>query len=127
MPADERTEAQTFEGWAILELMGHRRLGGYVRQVELFGSAMCRLDVPEGDGQAGATQFYSGGAIYCVTPTTEATARRVAAGFRPEPVSEWQLPKLPAPAPAPSRSARDYYDPEDCEPERDDDDDDDES
>ncbi len=36
-----------YEGWAIVELMGHRRLGGYVRQAEQFGVAMLRLDVPE--------------------------------------------------------------------------------
>jgi hypothetical protein len=36
-----------FESWAIVELMGHRRLGGYVRAVELAGAAMLRIDVPE--------------------------------------------------------------------------------
>lgn len=37
---------ETFEGWAILELMGHRRLAGYVREVELAGQGMLRLDIP---------------------------------------------------------------------------------
>lgn len=41
------TEPTAFEGWAIVELMGHRRLAGYVRQAEQFGVAMLRLDVPE--------------------------------------------------------------------------------
>jgi hypothetical protein len=36
-----------FTGWAVLELFGHRRLAGYVRQAEQFGTAMLRLDVPE--------------------------------------------------------------------------------
>lgn len=40
-------QRETFEGWAIVELMGHRRLAGYVRQAEQFGVAMLRLDVPE--------------------------------------------------------------------------------
>jgi hypothetical protein len=39
--------ADAFEGWAIVELMGYRRLAGYVRQAEQFGVAMLRLDVPE--------------------------------------------------------------------------------
>jgi hypothetical protein len=30
-------QRDTFEGWAIVELMGHRRLGGYVRETELAG------------------------------------------------------------------------------------------
>lgn len=41
------TETSAYEGWAIVELMGHRRLAGYVRQAEQFGVAMLRLDVPE--------------------------------------------------------------------------------
>ena len=95
-------EKQGFEGWAILELMGHRKLGGYVRQVEMFGGAMCRIDVPGSEGEPPATQFYSGSAIYCVTPTDEATATRTAAAYRPEPVNRWSLP-----APQPTRAAHD--------------------
>lgn len=33
-----------FEGWAIVELMGHRRLAGFVREVSMFGASMLRLD-----------------------------------------------------------------------------------
>jgi len=95
-------EKQGFEGFAVLELMGHRKLAGYVRQVEMFGSAMCRIDVPAIDGQAAATQFYSGGSIYCLTPCDEATALRIAGAYRPEPVNRWSLP-----APQPTRAARD--------------------
>lgn len=38
--------AESYEGWAILELMGHRRLGGRVSQVEQYGVPMLRIDVP---------------------------------------------------------------------------------
>lgn len=86
-------EQDTFEGWAILELMGHRRLGGYVRQVEMFGAAMCRIDVPGPDGdQIAATQFYSGSSIYCLTPATEPMARAAALRNQPEPIQRWELP-----------------------------------
>lgn len=33
-------------GWAILELMGHRRLAGYVSEQEIAGAAFIRVDVP---------------------------------------------------------------------------------
>ena len=86
-------DVDPFEGWAILELMGHRRMGGFVRQVEMFGTAMCRIDVPaEGEGETIATQFYGGSSIYCMTPTTEAMARAVAVRNQPEPVQRWELP-----------------------------------
>lgn len=82
-----------FEGWAILELMGHRKLGGYVREQNVAGAGFIRIDVPlaRGEGNA-ATQFYAPGALYCLTPTTEDVARRFAAGCQPEPVTRWELP-----------------------------------
>lgn len=82
--------ASAFEGWVILELMGHRRLAGYLREEALGGSSFLRIDVPGDEGTV-ATQFYTGAAVYCITPTTEAIARKVAKGSRPEPVTAWEL------------------------------------
>jgi len=84
--------ASEFEGWAIVELMGHRRLGGFVTEVEVAGTAMLRVDVPAQLGVE-ATQFYSAAALYCLTPTTEAMARAAAASARVEPVHRWELPR----------------------------------
>jgi hypothetical protein len=86
--------AEAFEGWAILELMGHRRLGGYVSEAIIGGVSMLRIDVPGDDGTK-ATQFYAPSALYCLTPTTEDTARRVAKMALPEPVKAWELPAPP--------------------------------
>lgn len=93
-------EARTsFEGWAILELMGHRRLAGYVREETIAGAAFVRIDVPEQtpatDGETNghaskATQFYAPAAIYCITPTTEAMAVATAGLAAVEPVAEWE-------------------------------------
>lgn len=44
-----------FEGWAILELMGHRRLGGYLTEQEIAGAAFIRIDIPEHPWRAGCT------------------------------------------------------------------------
>ena len=41
---------EAFEGWAILELMGHRRLAGYLREQTVSGASFLRLDVP-GEGE----------------------------------------------------------------------------
>jgi len=83
------TEEQN-EEWAIVELMGHRRLAGRVSEVKRFGVELLRLDVPKADGFT--TQFYNGAALYCVTPTTQDIARAVAAGSQPAPVSRFELP-----------------------------------
>lgn len=87
MTAETKT---AFEGWAIVELMGHRRLAGYASQVEMFGAAMLRLDIPAKEGLS-ATQFYSGGSIYCLTPTTEETAKAFALRNQPTPVQRWEI------------------------------------
>lgn len=97
-------ETTGFEGWAIVELMGHRKLAGRVSEQPIAGASLLRIDVPgEGDAVV-ATQFYSPAAIYCITPTTEAIARQVANSYQPAPVSPWELTQRPA---LPARVARD--------------------
>lgn len=87
-------EQQPFAEWVIIELMGHRRLAGYLTEQEIGGRGFLRLDVP-GDADAGEptviTQLYNPQSVYCITPTTEAFARAVAAGSRPAPVQRWEL------------------------------------
>jgi hypothetical protein len=80
----------TFNDWVIIELMGHRRLAGYLSEVEIGGEGFLRLDVPGRDGPS-ATQFYRPAAVYCITPTTEDLARSVAAQSMPQPVSRYEL------------------------------------
>lgn len=104
-----RDTESAFEGWAVLELMGHRRIGGRVREQEIAGTKMLRVDIP-GDGPEDyATQFYGGSAIYCLTPTTEEMARAAAKASRPEPVTRWELPK-PAEKSRAERGLCDGYD-----------------
>lgn len=95
-------EKPAFEGWAILELMGHRRLGGYVAEATVAGAGFLRIDVPGDDSGEGegteATQFYSPSSVYCLTPVTKEMARAVAARNRPQPVRRWELPAAREPA-----------------------------
>jgi hypothetical protein len=93
--------SDSFEQWAILELMGHVRLAGKVTEEEHFGAKLGRIDIPNGDGFT--TQWFSGGSIYRLTPTTEAIARGVALRNQPEPVHRWELP-APAGRTAPEHS-----------------------
>lgn len=92
MEENKATE-EKFESWAILELMGHRRLGGKVSEATLAGGAFVRIDIPHDDPQQGfvATQFYSPGAVYCLTPVGEAEARAVAKRTKPQPVHRYEL------------------------------------
>lgn len=109
--SDPQKESASFEGWVILELMGHRRLAGHLSEAQIGGASFVRIDVPEGEGPENvATQFYSPSAVYCITPTTEAIARKVAATSRPEPVTAWEL-RPERTLPARTEDDEDDYDP----------------
>jgi hypothetical protein len=82
-------ERDVFEGWAILELLGHRRLCGYVTEVEAFGGKMGRIDVPSNPP---SSHLFHGSTVYCMTPTTEEIARALTDRDQPAPVSRWELP-----------------------------------
>lgn len=97
---------EKFTGWVILELMGHRRLTGYLSEQEIAGNAFLRIDIP---AEPAATQFYSASAVYCITPTTEEMARAAAKLNRVAPIQRWELP---APQPAVKPGDDDYVDAE---------------
>jgi hypothetical protein len=81
-----------FEGWAIVEIFGQRRLAGFVREVEIFGSKMAQVEVPALPemklvfGVAPAlppfVQRLAGAAIFSITEVSEAAALRAAANIR---------------------------------------------
>lgn len=62
----------TFEGWAVVELLGHRVRYGRVSEVTMFGEAFCRIEIPS---EPPAVEFYSGKALYGIRPVSEETIR----------------------------------------------------
>jgi hypothetical protein len=69
-------------GGAILELMGRRRLGGYISEARVAGAAFIRIDVPHPNDSTlfRATHFYSPAAIHSITPTSGEIAGEIARG-----------------------------------------------
>lgn len=88
-PATAGTEPE-FE-WAIVEIMGHRKHAGRVREEERFGAKMLRIDVPtlavvppaaEGeqpsfDVEKWTTHWYGGPSIFSFTLTDEESVMRI--------------------------------------------------
>ena len=91
-----------YEGWAILELMGHRQRPGYVKEVEIAGAKMLRIDIPVAKDMADqdirVTEFYGASAVYSLRPCAEDVARAVAAqyGADPRPVRPMEFRDRPA-------------------------------
>jgi len=92
MSTDQATEDI---GWAILELMGHRKLAGFVTDE----MGLVRIDVYTEDPEVRmrakpiATQWYGRAAIYCITASTVGLCVEVARSHQPAPVGRWELPE----------------------------------
>ncbi len=86
-------DTETFEGWVILELMGHRKMSGFLREQQIGGASFLRLDITDENDVALGTQFYSPSAVYCITPTTEVMAKAYAARGFEGPLTRWELPR----------------------------------
>ncbi len=103
--------SETFDSWAIVELMGHVKMAGRLTEEERFGSKLGRLDIPGHDG-AWSAVYFNGASVYRLTPCTEEAARIVAKRAQPEPVHQWEIPKQIEVSPSRKRELDD--DPEDA-------------
>ena len=88
-------ENEEFRQWVVLELMGHRKLAGFLTEQEIAGKSFLRLDVHDVENDTVITQFYSADSVYCITPVTEEMANQVSKIYRPEPVNRFEFPALP--------------------------------
>lgn len=76
--------SEPYNGWSVLELLGHRRLHGLVQETTLAGAGMLRIDVYEGPAETPAlTQYYPPSSVYCLTPATEEACRKAAMPWAP--------------------------------------------
>jgi len=88
-----KTDEGEVELWAVAEFMGHKRLAGWVTEAEMFGAKLLRIDIYCGDGVvAHVTQFYHPQSLYCLTPTSEQSARKMMKHFD-RPSQPYSLPE----------------------------------
>lgn len=86
-------EKDAFEGWAKLELMGHRVMWGRLSEQEIAGKGFIRIDIPGGEHGRGVTQFYSPESVYAISPVTEELGRAMARKSQGRPVALYDLPE----------------------------------
>lgn len=115
----ESQQQSKFDGWAIVDVLGHQRYVGYVT-TEAFGQAVLfRIDVPALDEReretkqpgyinghgycpvgtkvkeaavAGYTKLVGSGSIYTITPCTQDAAMSALESVQPRPLMEVTLP-----------------------------------
>jgi hypothetical protein len=91
---DTQPTTPSFTTWGLLELMGHQRLAGQISETTIAGTGMIRIDVPTIGDIMGYTRFFSPGALYGITPTTEQIATMLAIKLQAKPISQYELPAL---------------------------------
>lgn len=118
----ELTEQSKFDGWAIVDVLGHQRYVGYVT-TQVYGQAVLfRVDVPGlmprerttvrpgyiGDtyapagtvvkegAVAGYTKLIGSGSIYTITPCTKDAALKAVEDMQARPLMSLQLPEQPS-------------------------------
>lgn len=128
----EQEQAQLLDTWAIVELFGHNKIAGYIKNQAFGTDVMVRVDVPElperevvierpqyvgsdflpagskvlRGSRKGLTRFLGVKAIYAINPCDELTAMRAIEQLYPQDikvVSIAESPKVIAPP-------RDQYD-----------------
>lgn len=95
------SSTEKFEGWGLVELMGHQQVAGRISEQAIGGGNLLRVDVPLFD-QDGAhagefrTVFYGASAIYAfhVIGEKEAIALAKRTGTRPS--YAWQIEQTQA-------------------------------
>jgi hypothetical protein len=90
-----------FEGWCVVEVMGHNSYAGFASEVVVAGGSFLRVDVPEVEGRPAFTKILGTASIFAITPCDEAVARKAA---------RYQQPAIQLALPAPVPRQRDMYD-----------------
>jgi hypothetical protein len=93
----------SFDQWCIVELFGRQVIAGRVTEQTIGGCSFIRVDVPEMDEREAFTRFYGQGAIYAMTPVSEAVAKIALRRFQPDPVNVY-VPELQQLTPGASHS-----------------------
>lgn len=70
-----------FEGWADVELMGHRQRVAYVKPIEIAHRGFLELTWTVGEQHC--REIYSPSAVFCLTPLEEEQARALLSPYVP--------------------------------------------
>lgn len=80
-----------FEEWALLELMGHRKLAGKVIEETIANHSFIRIDIYSSNEKIELTQYYNATAIYSMTPISKDAAIAFSKRNIPVPITQWEL------------------------------------
>ena len=79
------------EFWAIVSLMGHTQLAGFLSEYTMGGCSFLKLTIPETSKQPEWTRLFKDNSVYSIDPVTEDIARYRAEGLNVSPLSIWEV------------------------------------
>jgi hypothetical protein len=85
---------EKFDQWALVELYGHNRIVGKVKEASIGGCSFVRVDVPEIGDKKGFTRYFGNNAIYSISPLDKEIAMQLLSSCQPEPVKPYELVAL---------------------------------
>ena len=77
--------------YAIVSLLGHKRVAGRCTEQELAGQSFLRVDIPMGDRYE--TKLYGTSSIYSIEPVTEEAVKLVAEQLYSTPIRLYDIPE----------------------------------
>lgn len=84
--------------YAVVEMMGHRKVVGIISESPLGPGSLIRVDVLGSDGRVERTEHVGVGSIYCLTEVTEAVAKASAMHSAPKPSFAYDIEAISRPS-----------------------------
>lgn len=88
-------EKERMEQFAVIELLGHRKIVGLVQESDIAAKNLLRVDVLDAAGKIDRTEYIGTNSIYCLTIVSKEAAIAIAAQNVPLPAWAWNLPAAP--------------------------------
>lgn len=84
-------EAEQFDQWCLVELMGRQRIAGKVTERTIAGHGFLQVDVPNTTHNPPFTRFIAPGSLYALNPIDEQTAMWYAENLQVKPIDSWDI------------------------------------
>jgi len=90
-------QQEVFEHWAILEVFGHERYAGQIKEATIAGKGVVQLSVPAIEGEhplPAFTKFFNPDSIFSTTIVGEEYAMEMARRLKKHPITAYEHQEL---------------------------------
>jgi len=80
--------------FALVEMFGHQKMVGLVRETKIAGAGFLQVDSLDENGKFAFSRYLGPSAIYAINPISKEMAEALAKTYQPIPVHEFDVPQL---------------------------------